>query len=122
MSVLSAAVQPWLIRDKRPRPAKAPVLATQVGPALVISPCGGRCASYSSARLILLLAHISAMASMAPRISGSTARRIAEKENSSADGISVVLPAILTERLEAFEGPPMAKERGVFSPEPGREG
>ena len=27
-----------------------------------------------------------------------------------------------TDRLEALESPPIAKERGVFSPEPGREG
>ena len=121
MSVLSAAVHAWLILFKRPRPAKAPVLAAQPGPDPVISPCGGRCDSYSSARLILLFAQISAIASMASLISGSTARRIAEKEKSSAEGSCSLLPARPADRAEACVLPLMGKERGVLKPEPGRE-
>ena len=51
-----------------------------------ISPCGGRWAEYSSARLSLLRAQISAIASRAPWISGSTARRIPSKQKASTGG------------------------------------
>lgn len=122
MSVLSAADHPWLTRARRPLPAKAPVLATQPGPVLVISPCGGRWASYSSARLIRLRAQISAMASMASLISGSTARSIAEKEKSSGEGSCSLLLARALDKAEALLGYPfMANERGVLKPDPGRD-
>jgi hypothetical protein len=102
VSVFSAVDHAGLIRGTRPLPTKEPMPAAHPGPVLVISPCGGRCASYSSARLILLLAHISAMASMASRISGSTARRIAEKENSSIEGSRSLLPARPADRAEGL--------------------
>lgn len=121
ISVLSAAVHPWLILFNRPRPTSAPVLAAQPGPVPVISPCGGRCESYSSARLILLLAQISAIASIASLISGSTARRIAEKEKSSAEGSCSLLPARPADRAEVWLFPFIAKERGVLNPDPARE-
>lgn len=121
ISVLSAADHPWLILFRRPRPTSAPVLTAQPGPVPVISPCGGRCESYSSARLILLFAQISAMASMASRISGSTARRMAEKEKSSAEGSCSLLPARPAVSAEVGMFPLTANERGVLKPEPGRE-
>lgn len=87
----------------------------------MISPCGGRCESYSSARLIRLRAQISAMASMASRISGSTARNMAEKEKSSAEGSCSPLAARPADKPEACGCLLMAKDRGVLTPEPGRE-
>jgi hypothetical protein len=51
-----------------------------------ISPWGGRCDPYSSARLNLLRAYISAMPSMASLMSGSIALRIPSNEKASTEG------------------------------------
>jgi hypothetical protein len=64
------------------------------------------------------------MASMASLISGSTARSIAENENSSAPGSLSLLPAKLADRAEGFcEALPFMLEnkRGELRPEEGRE-
>jgi hypothetical protein len=121
INVLSAADHPCPTLDIRPRPTKAPIPVPHVS---VISPCGGRCASYSSARLNLLLAQISAIASMASRISGSTARRIAENEKSSTDGSAPLLPARLVDKADGFciVCPfVLGNRRGVLRPEDGLE-
>jgi hypothetical protein len=58
---------------------------------------------------------------MASLISGSTARRIAEKEKSSTEGSCSLLPARPADRAEVCVFPFIAKERGVLKPEPARE-
>jgi hypothetical protein len=58
---------------------------------------------------------------MASLISGSTARRIAEKEKSSAEGNWSLLPARPADKLEAGMCPFKAKDLGVLRPDPGRE-
>jgi hypothetical protein len=121
ISVLSAADHPCPTLEIRPRPTKAPIPVPHVS---MISPCGGRCASYSSARLSLLRAQISAIASMASRISGSTARRMAENEKSSTEGSPPLFPARLVDKADGFciVCPFMlGNRRGVLRPEDGLE-
>jgi len=57
-----------------------------IPPGVVISPRGGICAPYSSARLYLDFAQISEMASRASWMSDDTARRTCEKANSETGG------------------------------------
>jgi hypothetical protein len=61
------------------------------------------------------------MASIASRISGSTARRMAEKEKSSAEGSCSLLPARPADSAEVCMCPLIANDRGVLKPDPGRE-
>jgi len=69
------------------------ITATVPATPVVISPTGGRCDAYSSARLIRFFAHISAIPSMAAWKSGpSAARRMSAKSKAEMGGRARACP------------------------------
>jgi len=76
------------------------------GASAVISPVGGRCAPWASAKLMRERAQMAAMASSASWISGSTARRIPSNEKSATGGSRTSGAVAGAARADVLPGPP----------------